>query len=113
MEGTDRLDLEIVPDRFADVRLGFLGQNTPLALAISGHAAGEILPYSGEGIDSIKIIQVEPSSSAPPTEIADRRQETIRKAVDQSDRTNAVIFASSFSGKWGDYDPTSFKDDPE
>jgi hypothetical protein len=30
-------------------------------------------------------------------------KETIREVED----TNAMIFASSFSGKWGDYDPDS------
>jgi hypothetical protein len=29
----------------------------------------------------------------------------MRQAVEQADRTNAMNFASSFSGKWGDYDP--------
>jgi hypothetical protein len=111
VEGVDRMEVEIVEDQYADIRLGFLGSSTPLAKVIHGHIVGDTFPWVVEGTDEIKIIQVLPSGNAPPKEVADRRQKTIRSAIDQSDRTNAVIFASSFSGKWGDYDPTSFIDE--
>jgi hypothetical protein len=110
IDGADRMEVEIVEDRFADIRLGFLGISTPLAKAILGHSAGDLVPFLVEGTDDVRIIEVFPSGKALPHDVADRRQETIRKAIDQSDRTNAVIFASSFSGKWGDYDPSSFLD---
>jgi hypothetical protein len=112
-EGSERLELEIVPDDFADFTRGYLGISTLLARTIVGKKAGEVIPYPVEGGREVQLIQVVPSHKAPPQEIADRRQEILRKALDQSDQTNAVIFASSFSGKWGDYDPTGFTDDPE
>ena len=112
-DGSERLELEIVPDDFADFTRGYLGISTLLARTIAGKKAGEVIPYPVEGGREVRLIQVLPSQQAPPRDVADRRQETLRKALDQSDRTNAVIFASSFSGKWGDYDPTGFTDDPD
>jgi hypothetical protein len=41
---------------------------------------------------------------------AARRQEVIDKAVSESDRTNALNFASSFSSKWGGYEPAGIED---
>jgi hypothetical protein len=109
----ERLSFDIVPDRSADFSRGFLGESTPLAKAILGHPAGSVVPYQAEDITHVRILSVKPSRQAPPKDIAARREETIRKAVEDSDRTNAMIFASSFSGKWGDYDPTGFTPEPE
>jgi len=112
-EGSERLELELVPDEYADFLLGFLGIGTPLAKMILGGKAGEVIPYPVEGGREIHLIKVTPSQRKPPEEIADRRQANLRKALDQADRTNAVIFASSFSGKWGDYDPDSLQDEED
>jgi hypothetical protein len=112
IDGTERLEMEIVPDDYADFTLGYLGFSTPLARTILGRKAGETVPYSVEGGIEVRIIHVSPSQKAPPKEIAARRRATLRKAIDQSDHTNAVLFASSFSGKWGDYDPDSIDGEP-
>ena len=112
-DGSERLALEIVPDDFADFSRGYLGINTPLARTILGKKAGEVVPYPVEGGREVRLIEVSSSHKAPPQDVAARRQEVLRKALDQSDRTNAVMFASSFSGKWGDYDPTSFNDEAD
>jgi hypothetical protein len=107
----EHLTFILAADEKADFARGFLGENTALAQAILGKHAGEVVPYKvGDG-KQVRIVQVRPSNAAPPEDTQTRRQETIRKAVDQSDRTNAMIFASSFSGKWGDYDPTSFTEE--
>lgn len=108
---TERQEFDLVPDESADFTRGFLGIGTPLAKAIIGAVEGQWVPYHTGDIQQIRVLQVTPAKSAPPEDIQTRRQEVIRKAVDQSDRTNAIIFASSFSGKWGDYDPSSFVDD--
>jgi hypothetical protein len=105
VEGSERIEIEIVPDDFADFTLGYLGISTPLARTILGKKVGETIPYPVEGGIEVRIIQVTPSQKSPPREIAARRQATIQKAIDLSNHTNAVMFASSFSGKWGDYDP--------
>ncbi|HEX9029919.1 MAG TPA: hypothetical protein VF823_12145 [Anaerolineales bacterium] len=110
-EGVERLEFDVVPDEYADFSLGFLGAGTPLARAIEGLASGQQVPYRLGNGRSVRIISVATSRVPPPKYIAARRQATVQKAVDQSDRTNAMIFASSFSGKWGDYDPSSFVDD--
>lgn len=113
VEGLERLEFDIVPDENADFKLGFLGAGTPLARAIQGRRAGQTVPYQVGGGKEVHLISVAPASKAPSKEIAARRQETLRKAIDRADRTNAMIFASSFSGKWGDYDPTGFTEEED
>lgn len=112
-DGTERLEFDIVPDESADFTHGFLGIGTPLAQAILGYAEGSRVAYNADDAYEVHIIRVKPSEAAPSEDIQARRQEVIRKAIEQSDRTNAMIFASSFSGKWGDYDPTGFIDEEE
>jgi hypothetical protein len=112
-EGEERLEFDVVSDDQADFAKGFLGAGTPLAKAIFGQAAGAQIPYDGGDVHAVRIIQVRPSQVAPSEDVKARREETLRKAVEASDRTNAVIFASSFSGKWGDYDPTGFLEDDD
>jgi hypothetical protein len=62
----------------------------------------------------VRILSVEIAQSWPAGDSALPRQEAMRKARQQVDRTNAILFASSFSGKWGDYDPGGIDhwDDP-
>lgn len=112
-EGAEPLSFIIVPDTSADFARGFLGENTPMAKALMGHGAGERVPYSQGDILAVHVLAVSPAQTTPPTDTAERRKEVTRKAVEQSDRTNALIFASSFNGKWGDYDPTGFTEDWE
>ncbi len=101
----EHLSFHIVPDSSADFSNGFLGEGTPLARAIRGKSSGEFIPYSIGDLRQVRIISVEPAQAAPSEDIAAKRAETVQRAVQESDRTNALIFASSFSGKWGDYDP--------
>lgn len=107
--GPEFLSVELVSDKLADVSSGFLGEGTPLAQAVMGHKAGDTILYTSGDILSIKILEVCQGSGEVPQEVLARRQEIVRKAVEESDRTNALIFASSFSGKWGDYDPTGIE----
>ena len=109
--GAEPLSFDIVPDKLADFKNGFLGEKTPLAQAISGHFAGERVPYRVDEIVEIHILDVQRSQASPDKGIEARRQAALRKAVKQSDLTNALLFASSFSGKWGDYDPTGLTEE--
>jgi hypothetical protein len=109
---TEQLEFDLVADRSADFARGFLGESTPLAQAILGQPVGRSLLYQNADIRAVRILSVTPSQAAPEDAEA-RRQETLRKAVHQSDTTNAILFASSFSGKWGDYDPTGLDEDPD
>ena len=101
----ERLEFVIVPDELADFPAGFLGQGTPLAQTILGEPVGRVVPYFPGDALSVTILSASPTSKTPDKETAARRQERYRQALEQSDRTSAMIFASSFSGKWGDYDP--------
>ena len=101
----ERLEFDIVPDQLADFASGYLSESTPLAKAIWKKPAGAILPYRQGDIVRLRILSVRASETAPTAESAQQREAAARKAVADVERTNAIIFASSFSGKWGDYDP--------
>ena len=101
----DRLSVDIVSDRSADFKAGFLGESTPLARTILDQPAGRTVQYRVGDLQTVRILSVSPSQAQADENAAARRQEAIQKAVAESDRTNAILFASSFSGKWGDYDP--------
>lgn len=101
----DRLEFVIVSEDQADFQAGFLGESTFLAKTILGEPVGVEIPYFAGDARSVRVISIKTTDRSPDKNLASRRNETIRNAVQQSDQTNAIIFASSFSGKWGDYDP--------
>ena len=103
--GSERLEFDIVPDALADLAKGFLGVGTPLARAIGDQSAGSTISYRHADIVSVRIVSVAPASTTPSADVAEERDATLRKAVEEAQRTDAIVFASSFSGKWGDYDP--------
>ena len=109
----ERMSFVIVPEESADYARGFLSEATPLAKTIVGHAEGETLPYQRAELYAVRILSVAPSVDTPLDELADERQANYAKAVRQAERANAVSFASSFSGKWGDYDPESLPEDQQ
>lgn len=107
----EALSLDVVADAAADFEAGFLGESAALAQAILGHQAGETLPYRAGDIAAVRIVSVAPELSRPADDKTEQRAETVRKAVRQSDRTNAIIFASTVDNKWGDYDPGALKEE--
>ncbi len=109
----ERLSLDVVADKSADFDHGFLGESTPLAKAIMGRQAGEVVPYRAGDIVEVRILSVSAELSAQPEDLSQRREETERKAIRRSDHTSAVIYASSMNSKWGDYDPDGLKDEEE
>lgn len=110
---TERLGLDIVADAAADFARGLLGESTPLARAISGHKAGEVIAYRvGDALEA-RILSVSAELSGEPVDLTKRREQTERKAVRQSDQTNLIIFASAVNNKWGDYDPGAIQDEEE
>ncbi len=109
----ERLELDIVKDEAADFDRGFLGESTPLAQAILGRRAGETVGYQAGDRVRVRILSVSSELAGEPEDLSARREETLRKAVRQSEDTNAILFASSFSGKWGDYDPNAVAKDNE
>jgi len=98
------LEFDIVPDSQADFYSGLLGVSTPLAIAISGRKVGEMVYYEAGEIQRVKVLSIDPSSSLAMDDAAARRKAAVEQAVKQVQRTNALIFATSVEGKWGDYD---------
>ena len=107
----DRLNVDIVLDEAADFSQGFLGAGTPLAKILLGEKAGTVIPYLKDDIYAIEVLSVTPSTVEPPNDIDKVRKANLARTIHEVEHTNAVVFASSFSGKWGDYDPGSLPDD--
>jgi hypothetical protein len=103
----ERLKVIIVEDKSADFTQGYLSKNTPLAKTLVGEKAGVTIPYLKDDILSIQILSVTKSDYQPPEDAADKREAMMKKTIKKVQDTNAIVFASSFSGKWGDYDPDS------
>jgi len=103
----ERLVVVIVPDEAADFANGYLSENTPLAKILLGERAGSIIPYLKDDILSIEILAITKPTGKPSKEAAEKRKAMMKKAIQEVEDTNAMVFASSFSGKWGDYDPDS------
>lgn len=105
----ERIGVQIVPQRAADFAAGRLGENTPLAKAILGRFAGSVLPYRVGDLRQVKILSVQPAQADELPDAEARRTAAIQNALDEASQRDAMIFASSFSGKWGDYDPEGVK----
>jgi hypothetical protein len=109
--GIEPLSFDIVPDQFADFDHGLLSIESPIAKTILDHFENETIPFQMGDIHAIYIKEITSATSLPSHENAAKRENIIKNAVAESERTNAIIFASSFSGKWGDYDPGNIKED--
>lgn len=103
----ERLSVVIVTDESADFEHGYLSENTPLGKVLLGEQEGNVIPYLKDDIMAIEILQVTKTTDLPSQDAAEKRKARMRKAVREVENTNAIVFASSFSGKWGDYDPDS------
>ena len=101
----DNLAFDIVADKQADFKLGFLGEGTPLARAILGKGIGDEVSYQAEVAIKVRILSVQRSTVKPPADAATQREAAMRKAEAEIQRRSAITFASSYSSKWGDYDP--------
>lgn len=99
------LSFVIVDERAADFEQGFLAASAPLAKAILGKRVGSEIPYRRGDVVAVRIVDVSAENSPSPEDAAARRQETVKKAVQEAERTTVHMFATSFSSKWGDYDP--------
>jgi hypothetical protein len=94
---------DLVAENAADIDQRRLGANTPLAKAIRGKTVGNVIPYRMGDIVSIRIVTVQPSNVDISEDAAERRRAILAEARRKAEKTNADMFASSFSGKWGDY----------
>jgi hypothetical protein len=97
------LAFDLVNEKAANFEQGLLGVDTPLGKAIRGKFAGSVIPYQMGDIQRVRIVSVQPARAVPSDDAAARRQAVLQKALSDAERTNAEMFASSYSGKWGDY----------
>ncbi len=101
----EQMAFDVVADAAADFEAGRLGIGTPLGKAIAGRRAGSVAPYRMGDLQEVEIISVRPADTPADTDAAERRQAALDKAVQAIAKTNAQIFASTFEGKWGGYNP--------
>lgn len=101
----ERLAFDLVPENAADFGRGRLGVNTPLAQTILGQPVDSVVAYVMDDVQRVRIVAVRPSQAEAMANVEAQREAILKQAVERAERTNAEIFASSFSGKWGDYDP--------
>ncbi|MFZ1752414.1 MAG: GreA/GreB family elongation factor [Caldilineaceae bacterium] len=101
----ERMAFDLVSAQQADVSQGLISADAPLGQAIRGKFVDTTIPYQMGDIREIRIVSVSPGQPSGEVDADARRAEVLRKALDDAERTNAQMFASSFSGKWGDYDP--------
>lgn len=99
------LSFVIVREHVADFDQGFLASNTPLAKAILGKFVGSTVDYRVGDVRAVRILSVGPAPEPAPGDAMERRRAVVKKALREAERTNAQMFAASFSSKWGDYDP--------
>ncbi|HMN30699.1 MAG TPA: hypothetical protein PKE45_21280, partial [Caldilineaceae bacterium] len=105
--GRERLTVVIVADEMADLDNGRLGEQTPLAKTILGRPVGSLLPYRVGELSQVKICRARRIAAPVAGAEAARRQAVLQKARHDAERTNAEMFAASYSGKWGDYQAPS------
>lgn len=101
----ERMAFDLVPAKQADMGRGLLSAEAPLGKAVRGKFVDALIPYQMGDIRQIRIVSVGPREIASGIDAETRRADVLRKALDDAERTNAQIFAASYSGKWGDYDP--------
>ena len=103
--GREQLALDVVADDAADFDAGLLGIGTLLGKAIAGRRAGSTVAYRMGDLREVLIVSVRPATAPAAGDAAERRQASLDKAAQEIAKTNAQIFASTFEGKWGGYNP--------
>jgi hypothetical protein len=107
---SEPLAFDLVPDEQADFANGFLGAGTPLAQAIWGKCAGDVVAYRQGDIVSVRVVNVTNAERVQVEDVAAKRQAVIQQAVVESERISDMVFALAVGSKWGDYDPGSAKE---
>ena len=100
---SEPMEFDLVADSAADFEQGRISVNAPLGKAIRGKFEGAMVDYVKGDIRKIRIVKVKPLVRKVADDAAARRQAVLDEAVRKAERTNVEIFASSYDGKWGDY----------
>lgn len=101
---SEQREFTLVTTKQADFQSGLLDENTPLARALMGHQAGEVVPYSMGDLKEIRILKVVQIVEKVSTDKAEKRRKAVQKAAAQSEITNQMIFSTASGSKWGDYE---------
>jgi len=101
----ERMAFDLVLAKQADISRGLLSAEAPLGKAVRGKFVDALIPYAMGDIRQIRIVSVGPEEVSALSDAEARRAAVLQKALDDAERTNAQMFAASYSGKWGDYDP--------
>jgi len=107
---SEALAFDLVPDEQADFANGFLGAGTPLAQAIAGKCAGEVVTCALGDVVSVRVVNVTAAERVQEEDVAAKRQAVIEQAVAESERISDMVFALAVGSKWGDYDPGGVKE---
>lgn len=100
----ETMSFDLVREEHADLDQDRLGVQTPLAKSIIGKKVGALVDYRMGDIRQVRIVSVRPSQLADLTNTEEERQVQLQKALATVERTNAEVFAASYTGKWGDYE---------
>jgi hypothetical protein len=93
----------IVGEEAADMDQNLLSEQTPLAKAILGRAIGSVISYRVGDMTQVRIVRAGRVAQQS-ADSAERRQAILQKAISDAERTNAEMFSSSYTGKWGNYE---------
>jgi hypothetical protein len=110
MGASESLAFDLVLDEQADFANGFLGAGTPLAQAIWGNCAGDVVAYRLGDVLSVRVVKVTMADRTQEEDVAAKRQAVIEQAVAESERISDMVFALAVGSKWGDYDPGGVKE---
>ena len=108
----EKIEFDLVAEGAADFNRGRMGVNTPLGKAIRGKFVGDVVDYVMGDIRRVRILNAQPAQSEANDDAVERRQAILDEAIRKAERTNADMFASSYSGKWGDYSTDEVEDRP-
>jgi hypothetical protein len=100
---SERMEFDLVADKAADFANGRIGVGSPLGKAIRGKFVGSVVDYRQGDICKVRILNATPLQAKPTEDSEARRQAILDEARRKAERTNTEMFASSYSGKWGDY----------
>ena len=108
---TERIAFDLVKEQAAAFDQGRLSADAPLGKAIRGKRVGSVVEYVMGDIRRVRVVSLAPAQTPAPADAAARRTALLEEARRKAERTNADMFASSFSGKWGDYSTDDMLDD--
>lgn len=103
------MSFDVVAEGAAAFEEGLLAVTAPLVRALRGKPAGVAVDCSMGDICSVRIVRVQPSGETS-SQAAERARAAVDEALHKVERTNAEIFAATFTSKWGGYDAESMSE---